>query len=939
MKKINRYSLILFIALLFVGSVVSAQDSRNRAMSTIVADGLAQLPAQDNKTYNQVIGELANTGAEGMQMIIDMMVPADKGKNATFEYAIDGIVSYVTAPQNENLRAAVRKGLLAGLEKCSDNTNKAFLLSQLQLIATINEAPVFEKYLSDKYLSDFAIRGLITIPGSEDVILNLMKEGKTSKGALAYAAYCKKLKPVLVENILLSWTKEADEPTLAAIYNALTVCGSAGSLPTMKAAAQKVNYTSEASGATDAYLCLLSNLLDRNQQKLVVKAAKELLKNDKTCIRCAALQLLLRAQGNNGVGYVLSALKDTNKDYRNAALNEAMKYMDNNIVLNKVCRLLPSLSEGAQVDVVSWLGNNHVVNQIDLVDKAMLSSNDVLANAAIYAAGQIGGQKALNALVTQLSGKHAQEANRALLAFHGRINESVLDALNGDSATQVQALKLVSVRHLYKAYDKVIDLLQSDNQSIRDAAYDALSGVTAPNNFDQICDLMEKSDKVYVSKIQTAAKNAIAKETADEQYRQIAVRMDKSGDDTLYYPLLAQAGNSDAITKLMLGYNTDNKKEAAYRALLDVNNTQMIKVLYDMAADNSGNNDAILERYISLIRPMKCSADSKCEYYLKALALNISDKMKNALVQALGETKNIVAFSPVVKYLDTPATALAAAIAVKNIAAKNIIVLQGESIKEALIKAQEIFKKQTDADSGYALDELNGLISKVKVDPNTTFVLPKEEKKQGYEVLFDGISLDKWQGNTTAYQVVDGSIYVSANYGSTGNLYTKKKFSDFVYKFEFCFMTEGVNNGIGIRTKIGVDAAYDGMEIQVLDHDAPIYKDLYPYQNHGAVYGVIVPKHIQFGPLGTWNTEEIRAVGDRITVTVNGVVILDGNIREACQGHNIAPDGSKLNSYMIDHKNHPGLFNKDGYISFCGHGAGVKFRNVRILELSKSVKK
>ena len=70
-------------------------------------------------------------------------------------------------------------------------------------------------------------------------------------------------------------------------------------------------------------------------------------------------------------------------------------------------------------------------------------------------------------------------------------------------------------------------------------------------------------------------------------------------------------------------------------------------------------------------------------------------------------------------------------------------------------------------------------------------------------------------------------------------------------------------------------------------------------------------------------------------VTVNGEVIVDGNIRKACKGHNIAPDGSNENPYTVDHRNHPGLFRKSGLISFCGHGAGVKFRNIRIKDLSK----
>ena len=107
--------------------------------------------------------------------------------------------------------------------------------------------------------------------------------------------------------------------------------------------------------------------------------------------------------------------------------------------------------------------------------------------------------------------------------------------------------------------------------------------------------------------------------------------------------------------------------------------------------------------------------------------------------------------------------------------------------------------------------------------PSTpVFELSAEEAAEGFEVLFDGTSMHKWTGNTTDYVPVDGTIYVTAQYGGGGNLYTVKEFSDFIYRFEFCFVREGVNNGVGIRTPMGVDAAYEGMEIQILDHDAPI---------------------------------------------------------------------------------------------------------------------
>ena len=225
----------------------------------------------------------------------------------------------------------------------------------------------------------------------------------------------------------------------------------------------------------------------------------------------------------------------------------------------------------------------------------------------------------------------------------------------------------------------------------------------------------------------------------------------------------------------------------------------------------------------------------------------------------------------------------------------------------------------------------------MRIDYNIIIIetskLTDEEKAEGPVLLFDGVNMDQWQGNTAAYQPINGYMYVTASYGATGNLSTLKEYDDFVLRFEFCFERDGVNNGIGIRTPMGVDAAYHGMEIQVLHHDSPIYKNLREYQVHGSVYGIIPAKRIKWGALGEWHTEEIRAKGDHITVIVDGEVILDGNIRTACKGHNVDPKGGNENPYTADHKNHPGLFNKKGYIALCGHGEGLMYRNIRVKEL------
>jgi HEAT repeat protein len=198
--------------------------------------------------------------------------------------------------------------------------------------------------------------------------------------------------------------------------------------------------------------------------------------------------------------------------------------------------------------------------------------------------------------------------------------------------------------------------------------------------------------------------------------------------------------------------------------------------------------------------------------------------------------------------------------------------------------------------------------------------LTEEEKSEGFIALFNGTNLDQWQGNKESYVVDGGTILVQPGKGSGGNLYTKKEYSDFIIRFEFQ-LTPGANNGLGIRAPLEGDAAYEGMEIQILDNDAPVYKDLKDYQYHGSVYGVIPAKRGYLKPVGEWNYEEVYVKGSRIRVTLNGTVILDGDIHEASKNG------------TLDHRPHPGLSRTKGYIGFLGHGSVLRIRNVRIKEI------
>ena len=204
--------------------------------------------------------------------------------------------------------------------------------------------------------------------------------------------------------------------------------------------------------------------------------------------------------------------------------------------------------------------------------------------------------------------------------------------------------------------------------------------------------------------------------------------------------------------------------------------------------------------------------------------------------------------------------------------------------------------------------------------PPVGYRLTEKEKEEGFILLFNGRNLDGWTGDKVSYKVEDGMIVIDPGNDGGGNLYTEKEYSDFVFRFEFQ-LTPGANNGLGIRTPVEGDAAYVGMELQILDNTAAVFADLRPYQYHGSVYGVIAARRGFLRPIDEWNYEEVTVRGTKIRVELNGAVIVNGDIAEA------------RDKGTADGADHPGLKNSKGHIGFLGHGSVVRFRNIRIKEL------
>ena len=168
------------------------------------------------------------------------------------------------------------------------------------------------------------------------------------------------------------------------------------------------------------------------------------------------------------------------------------------------------------------------------------------------------------------------------------------------------------------------------------------------------------------------------------------------------------------------------------------------------------------------------------------------------------------------------------------------------------------------------------------------------------------------------FLVRDGMIVCPYEGGQ--KLMTEKEYANFVLRLEYKLQEDG-NNGIGIRAPRDGQTSVHGMEIQILDQSGPKYKPmkLKPEQYNGSIYGVFPARTGFLRKPGEWNEQEIRADGRRITITLNGVIVLNADLDDVRE-----PEVLKA---------HPGLARKSGHIVLLGHQAHVEFRNIRIKEL------
>ena len=156
-----------------------------------------------------------------------------------------------------------------------------------------------------------------------------------------------------------------------------------------------------------------------------------------------------------------------------------------------------------------------------------------------------------------------------------------------------------------------------------------------------------------------------------------------------------------------------------------------------------------------------------------------------------------------------------------------------------------------------------------------------EKAEEGFVSLFDGKTLDGWHlVHDAKFVAEDGVLKLN---GGLGWLRSDKEYSDFVLRLEFRFMKPKQDGGIFLRSNT------EGKPWPSRKYEVQVENTVRMAKIFGTEHELNVElTQKTLKPIGEWNEYDIKLVGSKIEVRLNGELVSTsnsaGNLTRGCLG-------------------------------------------------------
>ncbi|MBM4042331.1 MAG: DUF1080 domain-containing protein [Planctomycetes bacterium] len=157
------------------------------------------------------------------------------------------------------------------------------------------------------------------------------------------------------------------------------------------------------------------------------------------------------------------------------------------------------------------------------------------------------------------------------------------------------------------------------------------------------------------------------------------------------------------------------------------------------------------------------------------------------------------------------------------------------------------------------------------------------EAEEGFKPLFDGKTLDGWNGDPDLWKVEDGAIAGSTDekqIKSNNFLATTKPYKNFVLKLQF--KLRNGNSGVQVRSKQHPDYRVTGYQPDIAE--SRYTGILYEEGGRGILADVDPKKVAEVVKKGDWNQYVITCDGPKIKIELNGTTTVDYTEKDEKKG-------------------------------------------------------
>lgn len=558
---------------------------------------------------------------------------------------------------------------------------RQYICLQLRQIGTPAEVPVLAKLFGQEATSEMARGALESIPGDDS--LNALRAGLTS------------LTGKLLVGVINSLGTRQDAGSVAKLLSlaaaedkdvATAALGALGRIATDEAAAFLVARAEKAGSPMPQELAVpvlhcAAALIARGKTSEAQAIFERLSQTGQAAgVRRAALTGLLQLKNDDRPATILAWFADTDPDRRLVAAGCLKKLSD--AQLDEAASRLGQLPEASQRALIEVMAARRGKDALPLVLMFAQSDKPDLRLAGVRCLGMVGDASTIPLLIETLAagGELTKAAQQTLGVLPRKeVGAALIEALTSRPAIRTTVIEVLVALKCFEAIDPLIALATQDDPAVYGPALDGLRGIADPDQHDipRLVNLLLKTtpgkhrDEVEKTLLIVSEKTPAGTDRAEAVLAALA-KVDPSQAPN-YLPLLGRLGGPKARKQIETALTSTDAdvKSAAVQALCNWPNAEVADRLLDLATrtDNESHQRRALRAYVRVVTLKSDRPETQTLAMLQnAMKLAKASDDQRLIVERAGTVRTMESVEWVAPFLDDPALAQAACVALVELA-------------------------------------------------------------------------------------------------------------------------------------------------------------------------------------------------------------------------------------------------------------------------------